>query len=447
MSSSPEASKRLMMQPVVSRLNQWIIACLLSFFLVWLCYCISPVLSQSSSSQIKVFESAWNTVKKNFFDPNLNGVDWEKLRSQYKPKAAQANSSEQLTEIINQMLSELNTSHTHFYSQNEPAYYQIAGIFRQFLLKDLKPFLPNGKLEYVGIGIYTEEIDHKTFIKAIINGSPAEKAGLKVGDQLLSVEGKPFQAIQSFIGKADREVPVLIQRQLDSLPQEIVVVPKVFNPATMFLDALKNSVEVIEREGKKIGYIHVWSYADPKYQEQLQEELVYGRLKDTDGLVWDIRDGWGGASPSYLNIFTAPAPTITNIFRDGIERQNQLQWQKPVVMLVNRGSRSGKEILAYGFRKYGVGQIVGSKTAGAVVAGRPYIMPDGSLLYLAVADVFVDGERLEGKGVVPDVRVPVSLPYAQGADPQKEQAIETLLKAIADSQTATVLAWGVDFVS
>ena len=422
-----------MKQPIVSKFNRWIVACLFSFFLVWFCYYISPVLSQSSSSQVEVFESAWNTVKENFFDPNFNGVDWEEMRSQYKSKAARANSTEQLAEIINQMLRELNTSHTHFYTQNEPAYYQIAGIFRQFLLEDLKPFLPNGKLEYTGIGIYTEDIDNKTFIKAIINGSPAEKAGLEVGDQLLSVEGKPFQAIQSFVDKADREVPVLIQRTPDSSPQEIVVVPKVFNPATMFLDAVKDSVEIIERDGKKIGYIHIWSYADPKYQEQLEEELVYTRLKDTDGLVWDIRDGWGGASPSYLNIFTAPAPTITNIFRDGVERQNQFQWQKPVVMLVNQGSRSGKEILAYGFRKYGVGQIVGSQTAGAVVAGRPYIMPDGSLLYLAVANVFVDGERLEGQGIVPDVRVPVSLPYAQGVDPQKEQAIETVFKAIADS--------------
>ena len=420
-----------MKQPIFARFNRWIIASLFSLFLVWLCYCIPPVLSQSSSSQVKVFDSAWNTVQENFFDPNFNDVDWEKMRSLYKPKAARAKSTEQLIEIINRMLSELNTSHTHLYSQNEPAYYQIAGIFRQFLLQDLKPFLPNGKLEYTGIGIYTEEIDNKTFIKAIIEGFPADQAGLKVGDQLLSVEGKPFQAIQSFVGKADREVPVLIKRQPDSAPQEIIVVPKVLNPATMFLDAVKNSVEVIEREGKKIGYIHIWSYADPKYQEQLEEELVYGSLKDTDGLIWDIRDGWGGASPSYLNIFTAPAPTITNIFRDGVERQNTLQWQKPVVMLVNQGSRSGKEILAYGFRKYGVGQIVGSKTAGAVVAGRPYIMPDGSLLYLAVANVLVDGKPLEGKGVIPDIRVPVSIPYAQGVDWQKEQAIKTVLKAIA----------------
>jgi carboxyl-terminal processing protease len=57
-------------------------------------------------------------------------------------------------------------------------------------------------------------------------------------------------------------------------------------------------------------------------------------------------------------------------------------------------------------------------------------MQDGSLLYLAVADVLVDGERLEGKGVTPDISVSFPLAYAQGADPQKAQAIATVLAAI-----------------
>jgi carboxyl-terminal processing protease len=415
------------------RFNRWLVACLLSFCLIWLVYLIYPVLSQSYS-QIRLFDSAWETVKDNFFDPNFNGVDWEQMRSRYQSRAAQARSPEKLAIAINQMLAELNTSHTHLYTQNEPAYYQIAGIFREFLLKDLKPFLPDDKLEYTGIGIYTQDFDGKTYIKAIINGSPAEEGGLKVGDRILTVDNQPFQAIKSFQGKANQKVQIQIQRTADSSGQEIIVVPKVFNPATMFLDAMKDSVEIIEREGQKIAYIHIWSYADPIYQEQLEQELFYDRLKDADGLVWDLRDGWGGASPTYLNIFTAPTPTITNVFRDGIKRQNKLRWDKPVVMLVNQGSRSGKEILAYGFRKYDVGKIVGTQTAGAVVAGRPYIMPDGSLLYLAVADVFIDGERLEGKGVVPDLKVPVSVPYAQGIDLQKEQAIEAVLQECLQRQ-------------
>ena len=97
-------------------------------------------------------------------------------------------------------------------------------------------------------------------------------------------------------------------------------------------------------------------------------------------------------------------------------------------MLVNEGSRSAKEILAYGFQQYDIGPVVGTTTAGAVTAGRAFLMPDKSLLYVAVADVYLDETvRLEGVGVTPDVVVPAPLPYTQGADPQKERAIAVAL--------------------
>jgi carboxyl-terminal processing protease len=199
----------------------------------------------------------------------------------------------------------------------------------------------------------------------------------------------------------------------------------------MFVDAMKASTQVIEREGKKIGYIHIWSYAGDKYQQQLEEELIYGRLQDADGFVLDLRYGWGGAPQTALNIYTARDLTITSIPRDGTRNTYHSQWKKPVVMLVNEGSRSAKEILALGFQQYGIGPVVGAKTAGAVVAGRPFLMQDGSILYVAVADVYVNkDQRLEGNGVTPDIIVPFSPEYAQGADPQKERAIEVALEAV-----------------
>jgi carboxyl-terminal processing protease len=382
----------------ISRYKQWGVIFLISFLAIFIYIGSNPIIAKSPVASVDIFEEVWETVNDNFFDPNFNGVNWQQIKSRYAPLAAKTHSREEMAVVINQMLAELNTSHTHLYTQAEPAYYQIAGIFRDYIIKDLKPYLPQEKLEYTGIGIYTQEIEEKTFIKAILNGSPAEKAGLKIGDRLIKVEGKPFQPIQSFIDKADKKVKIEIQRKTDSRPKTITIIPQKFNPVTMFLDAMKASVETSEQDGKKIGYIHIWSYADPIYQKQLENELFYDRLQDVDGLVWDIRDGWGGAEPTYLNPFTAPVPSLTTVFRDGTKRQRELRWRKPVVMLVNQGSRSGKEILAYAFRKYDVGQIVGEQTAGAVVAGSPFIMKDGSLLYLAVADVFVDGKRLEGKG-------------------------------------------------
>lgn len=396
---------------------------------------VFPVLPTQGKTQADVFDRVWQTVESNFYDPNFNGVDWAAVRKKYQPQAAKAKSDREFAASVNQMLSELKASHTHFYTAKEPAYYQLLGIFQpriKNLQEQLKQFFPKGTIEYSGIGIFTKEIEGKTFISAILDRSPASEAGLKVGDRILSVDGKPFEPIDSFIGLAGRKVRVSIERSRN--PQtdlEISVRPKIFDATTMFLDAQRASTQIIERQGKKIGYVHIWSYADDLYQQQLEEDLIYGRLRNADGLVLDLREGWGGASPNYLNIFTARGPSVTTIDRKGKKSTFNYQWQKPVVALVNEGSRSGKEILAFGFQKYKIGQVVGSKTPGAVLAGTAFAMPDGSLLYLAVSDVFVDGQqRLEGKGIEPDINVSFILEYAQGADPQKERAIELVIEAL-----------------
>jgi len=397
------------------------------------CLLIFPAVSSLRVPQaVSTLNEVWQTVNENFYEPNFNGVDWKAVRKKYEPLAAQTKSSEQLSNVINQMLSELKTSHTAFYTQLEPAYYQLLGIFNsEGLWKDLKPFFPNRDISYAGIGAFTKELNGKTFISAILDGSPAAKAKLKVGDQLLSVDGKKYQAIESFANKVGKEVQVAVQRTLDPNNREtITVVPKKFNPTTMFLDAMRASTQVIQRGKSKIGYIHIWSYAGDQYQQQLEEEITYGKLRDADSLILDLREGWGGASPRYLSIFTAKVPSLIQIPRNGRKFNLDYQWKKPAVMLVNQGSRSGKEILAYGFKKYSIGSIIGTKTAGAVVGGRPFILKDGNLLYLAVVDVFVDGERLEGKGVTPDIEVPFQLEYAQGVDPQKEKAIEVLATSV-----------------
>jgi carboxyl-terminal processing protease len=404
---------------------------MLSILLIFLPV-FQKVLSAKESPYLTTLNEVWQDVNDNFFDPRFNGVDWKSKREEYKNRVKQAQSIEEASVVINQMLSELNTSHTHFYPKLEPAYYHLLGIFnRGSFRKELKKYFPDGKLDYTGIGIFTKDINGKTFISGILDGSPAAKAGLKVGDEVLAVDGKPYQPIQSFVDKAEQKVNISIQRTPGSKSrEELSVIPKKLNPETMFLEAMRESIKIIEQNSKKIGYVHIWSYASDRYQELLVDEISFGKLKDADGLILDLRDGWGGAEPNYLNIFTKQVPILTQIPRDGIRRTLDYQWRKPVVMVVNNGSRSGKEILAYGFKKYGIGKLIGTKTAGAVVGGSPFLLKDGNLLYLAVVDVLVDGERLEGKGVIPDIEVAFPLEYAQGKDPQFERAVDALLEQL-----------------
>jgi carboxyl-terminal processing protease len=89
-------------------------------------------------------------------------------------------------------------------------------------------------------------------------------------------------------------------------------------------------------------------------------------------------------------------------------------------------SRSGKEVLAYGFEKYGLGEVIGSRTSGAVPEATAFLMRNGDLLLSAVDDVRLDGERLEGTGVDPTIAVPFDSRYSAGTDPQLDRAIAVL---------------------
>jgi carboxyl-terminal processing protease len=144
-----------------------------------------------------------------------------------------------------------------------------------------------------------------------------------------------------------------------------------------------------------------------------------------------LREGWGGAVPEYLDLFNARAPTMQVRGRDGRTELENVKWRRPAALLVNERSRSGKEVLAYGFRKYRLGEVVGSRTEGAVLAATAFLMGNGDLLLLAVDDVRVDGERLEGRGVEPTIPVPFDSSYAAGRDPQRDRAVEVLSSRVS----------------
>ena len=97
-------------------------------------------------------------------------------------------------------------------------------------------------------------------------------------------------------------------------------------------------------------------------------------------------------------------------------------------MLVNGRTRSGKEILAYGFKKYRLGEVIGTRTEGAVLAGTAFIV-GGGLLLLAVGDVHVDGERLDGVGVAPTIEVQDGPDSMDRSDLQRNRAIAVLSEA------------------
>jgi carboxyl-terminal processing protease len=381
---------------------------------------------QEERASTKVFDEAWRLVRDKFYDPKLKGLDWEAVGERHRAAYSAAKSDGERSAAINAMLAELGASHTHHYTRDETAYYELADIFAGALRRELTRQFPDRKITYPGIGIFTKSIEGKTFVSAVFPGLPAANAGLLPGDELVSADGARFEQVGSFRNKVGKPVKLKVRRTAGGAEIELAVTPVDIEPEDAFETALKGSARIIETNGRRIGYVRVYSYAGQNYQQLLEDVLSSGPLKDADALIWDLRDGWGGARPRFLSVFDPHGPTMQLTERDGTSRLEGYRWRKPVALLANGGTRSGKEVLTYGFKKNGYGQVIGERSAGALLAATAFMLSDGSLLILAVEDVAVDGERLEGRGVEPTIAVPFDIRYAGGKDPQLDRAIEFL---------------------
>jgi carboxyl-terminal processing protease len=367
----------------------------------------------------KMFDEVWALVQEHFFDPAAVGSKWEAARTEFRQLAIDAKTHDDFAEIMREMLRGLKTSHTDYFAATNPRRGQMLGIFQMLVPEDRQDLWL-----YPSIGIDCEQVEGRWFVRSVFDGTPAAEKGILFGDEIVSIDEQPYQPVESFKGR--EKVKVAIRRQQNG-PIELFDVPvKQFDGRTMFEDALLASAKIIEQNNKAIAYVHVWSYAGLKYQEHLRDLLMFKDLRHADALVLDLRDGWGGASLEYLNLFREPIANLTSKPRDGEPMNFSGVWGKPIVLLTNKRSTSGKELLTYGFKKLGLGQVVGETTAGAVVAGRGFLLSNDDVLYVAVSDVEVDGKRLEGRGVDPDVFVERPLPYAAGADPQLEAALNIL---------------------
>ena len=328
-----------------------------------------------------------------------------------------------LGDAIAFVVKSLNASHTGRLTADQVDYYELSDVFGFALRRDMRRlYPPQGEVNYAGIGIASAKIDGKTFVTHVYDGGPAASAGLMAGDEIISVDGQPFSEIAAFRGKAGHAAQLMERRQAGSTPIAVDVPVQQIQPGDLFVKSISDSVKRLDQGGHRIGYIRLWSYTRDAVTRVLYDELGKGRLKDVDGLVLDLRSKWGGAPGDAAETFVGQAADMETVDRDGTRDYAVFRWHKPVVAIIDGGTRSGMELLAHSLKENGV-PLVGAATAGNVLAGTTYLLPDDSLLELAVEDVLVDGgQRLENHPVQPDVAVPFDVRYAAGRDPQLDAA-------------------------
>jgi carboxyl-terminal processing protease len=307
---------------------------------------------------------------------------------------------EAFRDATRQILAELETSHTQYYIPEDPGYYDLLAIFEPFLKRDPKTR---------SVGLATAD----GFVVRAFAGGPAAEAGLRRGDRIVSQK------------REGTDVVLEVQSRRDEPSRMIRVAPRLVSPKEEWLEDQRAGARVIEHKGRRIAYAPLWSCAGEEHQDLL-EETLQGNFAEADALVIDFRGGWGGCNPGFVQLFDPAAPDLTRIDRDGKRTTWSPSWRKPLAILIDGGTRSGKEVVSRALQRSKRAKLVGERSAGAVVAGQINLLSDGSLLFLAVQDIEVDGERLEGVGVKPDVEVPAGLEYAEGRDPQLERALDLL---------------------
>jgi carboxyl-terminal processing protease len=313
-----------------------------------------------------------------------------------------------------------------------------------------------------------------------LEGSPADQAGLQYGDEILSVDGRPYSEIAAFRGKVGAHVSVEFRRHADAAPQRLDVAVIPIKPKAAFSMATEASARVIERDGRRIGYIHIWASheadsfrialakLDPARSErrllpfpsddtffpavsadghrvaaragdgQNQSRADANEAKPVDSLVVDMRGRVGGnigVAKAFLEAMDPDAKDYFGAWRY-FSRSNSnpksptrpQEFRGRSALLINEHTRSAAEIMAFGYKHSAFGPIVGTQSAGAVSSGSLFVMPGDMLLYVAVGGHTFDNQRIEGAGVTPDHRVEQPLPYAAGADPVLETAVELLAK-------------------
>lgn len=384
----------------------------------------TPALAQElpPTSGERLLEEAVKTTHRNWWDrANREKIDWNGLVERYRDRAKHAATPLEAHHVVNELLGELKTSHLALME---------GSLYERELLPEF------ASKQTLRAGIELSVVQQAYFVDCVLEGSPADKAGLEVGDEVLTIDGvkTPESSLlqeaghdpgldlpAAFVLDVKSEAPIALEvRHRKGARAEKIT----FTPSKMcMLDATKASIRVIEKDGKRLGVIHLWHFMNSDMNTQLRK-AIKGPFADCDGLVLDVR-GRGGRADVIWQV-------------EGNFQGKNAIWRKPVVVLQDHGTRSAKEIFAWSWKKNHISKIVGERTLGAVIGCQFKKLFDGSVLLYPAQDVrpMTHGEPLEGHGVEPDVPVQVGdLRWRENKDSILETGAKVLVDEIAAAKT------------
>ena len=384
---------------------------------------VAQVKIDKSSEWPEMFDDAWRTMKYRFYDAEMHGRDWDAMRAKYQPLVEHVGERQELLNIINEMIGELNASHTGA----APPPRGREGVLATY---------------HLGFELQADDAAGRYRVTHVYEDGPADKDWVKVsaGDYLIAINGRPVKAGDNYWEmlnhRLNRKVEVTFNNKAaaeGAWKSRIEPVTTQAYSNLRYERWVKQRREMVDKlSNGRVGYLHIQAMNPPSLRK-FEKEIRENRNKEAQ--IIDQRwTGGGNIEQELLAIL--------------VQREYQV-WQPrgteptgrpfagffgPKVVLQNWRSASNAEMFPAGFRALGLGKVIGTPTMGAVIGTGSYSLIDGSTVRTPGVGVFLaDPKRtnMENYGVKPDIAVDNSPEdNLAGRDRQLEVAVQELLKEI-----------------
>ncbi|MFN2482794.1 MAG: S41 family peptidase [Pyrinomonadaceae bacterium] len=373
----------------------------------------------------EMFDDAWRTMKYRFYDPKMHGMDWDAMRAKYRPLVEYVGDRQELLNVINEMIGELNASHTGAAPPpgggREPGAVSTA---------------------HLGIELEPDASAGRYRVTHVYEDGPADKDWVKVkmGDYLMAIDGKPVKAGDEYWSLLNYRLNRKVAVTFNDKPTEAGAWRTRIEPTSMgnysqlrYERWVKDRRAAVDKlSGGRVGYVHIQAMSPPslrRFEKELRE------YHNKEALVIDQRwNGGGNIEQELLALLVQKQYQVWQPRGTEATTRPFAGFFGPKVVLQNWRSASNAEMFPAGFRALGLGKVIGTRTMGAVIGTGSYSLIDGSTVRTPGVGVYLYDKtqtNLENYGVQPDINVEnTPEDNLAGRDRQLEAAVGELLKEL-----------------